>query len=63
MIGRHRILTTELRQRLDKLLVIAACFQHQKLAIGFTFFFEVAIDGNLTVAQYQNLVAAFFDVD
>ncbi len=63
MIAGQRIFATEFRQRLDKLCLIAACFQHQELAIRLSLLFEVAVDGDLPVAKYQNLVAALFDVE
>src|SRR6185503_20150437 len=63
MIGRHCVLATEFRERFNELAVIAASFQHKKLAIGFTFFFEIAINSDLAVAEYQNLIAAFFNVE
>ena len=62
VIAGHRIFATEVADRFDKLLLIAARFQQQKLAIRFALFFEIAVDGQPSIFQNQDLFATLFDV-
>src|SRR5437762_13523837 len=51
--ARQRVLTTEFGESFDEFVVIAARLEHQKLAIRLALFLEIAIHGDLSIAQYQ----------
>src|SRR5688500_15846812 len=63
MSARQCILATEFAERFDKLVLVSACFDHEKLAIRLSLFLEIAIDSNLPVTKYQDLVTALLDVE
>src|SRR5687767_1779255 len=63
MSTRHCILATEFAERFDKLVLVSARFDHQKLAIRLSLFLEIAIDSNLPVTKYQDLITTLFDVE
>src|SRR5678816_2839182 len=62
VLARDCVFTSKFCNCFDKPLLVASCFEHQELSIRFSFFFEIAIDGNLSLTQDQDFITTLFDI-